>query len=173
MSAEKKRFFLSRRFWWLGALLFCLVLLQVLFDPFSALVNGVAHLYVRFALEQAQSRWEAVGIDDYDLVISGYTPLACIVAEEPVAIRDGQDPEKPDSGSWQYCNVPRAVPEGFAFVENSLRWGGRVWVSFDAQYGYVRSLSYDCNFSHGLFSPVISDCNQSFRIDSFTPIDTP
>jgi hypothetical protein len=157
----------------LAALLLFLVLVQILFDPFSLLVNALEHARIHTELAQARSRWEAAGVADYDLVISGYTPLACIVTGTSVSVRDSQPPEKPDTGSWQYCQVPRSVPEGFAFVENSLGWDGRLQVSFDAAYGYVRYLSYDCNFSRGLFSPIVSDCTQGFRIDSFTPVSTP
>lgn len=173
MIGEKKRFRLSRRLVWLAALLLLLVLIQVLFDPFSMLVTFILSRGIRAELPRAQARWETAGIDDYDLLVSGYTPLLCILMEEFIQVRNGQAPEKPNTVSWQYCRVPRTVPEGFALVEEALGWGGQVKVTFDDQYGYVTSFSYDCNSNHGLFAPVISDCTQSFHIDNFSPVSRP
>ncbi len=171
MSTAKKR--LPRRIWWLVALLLLLVVVEVLFDPFSMAVNAVERLRIRSELRQARSTWEAAGIADYDLTVSGYTPLACIVTEELIPVRDGQAPEKPATSSWQYCQIPRTVPEGLNRVEEALSWEGSMQASFDKQYGYVSSFQYSCMSGHGLLSPIVSDCGGGFHIISFTPLDHP
>jgi len=171
MSTAKKR--LPRRIWWLVALLLLLVLVEVLFDPFSMVVNAVERLRIRSELAQARSVWETAGIKNYDLKVSGYTPLACIVTEELIPVRDGQAPEKSATPSWQYCQIPRTVSDGLDRVEEAMSWGGRLQVRFDEQYGYVSTFKYTCISSRGLFAPIIADCDQSFRVDSFTPLATP
>jgi hypothetical protein len=171
MSTAKKR--LPRRIWWLVALLLLLVLIEVLFDPFSAAVNAVERLRIRSELRQARALWESASIKDYDLKVSGYTPLACIVTEEMIPVRDGQAPEKPATPSWQYCQVPRTVPDGLDRVKEALDWGGSLQVRFDEQYGYVSTFKYSCVSGRGLLSPIIADCGESFRIDGFTPLTSP
>ncbi len=172
MSAEKKRSSFLRRFWRLAALLLFLGLLQILFDPFSLLVNAAEHARIRIELAQARARWNAAGIEDYDLTVTGSTALVCFVEERTFPVRDGQPPDISE-GYWEYCTVPRSVPDGFALVERSLTWDGRVQVGFDEEYGYVNSFSYNCNFTHGLFSPIVSDCTQGFHVESFIPIAQP
>ena len=50
MTGEKKRFRLSHRLVWLAALLLLLVLIQVLFDPFSMLVTFILSRGIRLEL---------------------------------------------------------------------------------------------------------------------------
>jgi len=157
---------------WIVVLTVLLIVVQLLCDPLSVLAASAGQVVIRIQLAQARQRWEQATIADYDLTVSGYTPLACIVQDESVRVRDGQ-PENPPAGISDWCQVPRSVPQAFEVLEDSIDWGGQIWASFDRQYGYVRSFSYNCSYGHGLLSPVISDCTGGFRIDSFTPLAGP
>lgn len=172
MSAEKKKR-ISRRVWWLIGLVLFLVVVEVLFDPFSMTVEAIERLYIRYELKQARSTWEAAGIENYDFMIYGSSPLSCILMDGKIPVRGGKAPEKPDTPSWKYCQIPLTVPEGFDRVEKALRRGDSVQASFDKQYGYVHSFHYSCMSGHGLLSPIISDCSGGFHISGFTPLDHP
>ena len=157
---------------WIVILAGLLIVVQLLCDPLSVLVATAGRVVIRIQLAQARQRWENTAIADYDLTVSGYTPLACIVQDESVRVRNGQ-PENPPAGVSDYCQVPRSVPQAFEVLEDSIDWGGQISARFDRQYGYVRSFSYNCSYGHGLLSPVISDCTGGFHIDSFTPLAGP
>jgi Family of unknown function (DUF6174) len=170
MTNEKKKR-IPRFVWWLSGLVLFLIVVEVLFDPFSLAVNGIVRLRIRYELKQARAAWEAAGIENYDFVIYGYTPLSCILMEEKITVRGGRAPERPDTPSWQYCQVPLTVPEGFDRVEEALKRGDSIQASFDEQYGYVHSFNYSCMSSRGLLSPIVSDCSGGFHIPSFAPRD--
>lgn len=162
----------KRRRTWIVVLAVLLVVVQLLCDPFSLLLVTAEKAILRIQLVQARRRWQAAGIDDYDLSVSGYSPLTCIVTPETVHVRAGQ-PEAPRQAYWEFCDVARSVPQAFAIVEQKLGWEYLLQVRFDRQYGYVAELRYDCNYTHGLLSGVVSDCSGGFRIDSFTPVVSP
>jgi hypothetical protein len=163
----------THRFLWLAAILVTLIIVQILFDAYSVLGAFAGQVVIRIQLAQARQRWQAAGIDDYDLTVSGYSPLTCIIMQETVHVRDGQA-EAPRAAYWEFCQVARSVPQAFEIVEEKLGWGGDLLqVRFDRQYGYVAEFSYNCNDSHGLLSGVASDCSGGFHIDSFMPVGSP
>lgn len=176
MTAENgntKRSPRTRRRAWIAVMLVLLVVVQLLCDPLSVLVVTAGQVLVRVQLAQARQRWEESGLQDYDLTVSGYTPIICIVLEETIRVRGGE-PEAASQSYWEWCAVPRSVPQSFEAVERSLDWGGnRVQASFDRQYGYVSEFRYDCNYGRGLLSPIVSDCGGGFRVDDLTPRNGP
>jgi hypothetical protein len=175
MAAENentKRSPNRRRRTWILVLLVLLVVVQLLCDPLSVFVVTAQQVVLRIQLAQARLRWDSAAIADYDLTVSGYTPLTCIVQEQTIRVRGGV-PETAAAGYGEWCQVPRSVSQSFDVLERSLDWGTQVQAGFDRQYGYVSDFHFDCNYGHGLLSPVVTDCSGGFTINQFTPRTSP
>lgn len=172
MSAEQKHPLRPRRRLWILVLIALLIVVQLLCDPFSLLLVTAEKVVLRIQLVQARRRWDNAAIVDYDLTVSGYTPLTCIVQEEPIRVRGGE-PQAAAAGYPEWCQVPRSMPQAFDAVEAALDGDWRVQARFDPQYGTVSELRFNCNYGHALLTPIGTDCTGGFQIDSFTPLAGP
>ena len=164
-----------------GIFLGTLLLVEILFDPLSWLMNMDAAASISADLLVARKQWRSQGIAEYKIDVQGSVPLVCII-NATLTVREGQllavedhgsqleemtgyttrgisiEPERGDT-PCPYRDL--LVPQMYAQIErevNRIDWSQeRLEVSFDPEYGYVTEYRYDGYYRRGILNPVCSD----------------
>lgn len=176
----------KRATWWkIGGILSLLVLVQLLFDPFTDLKHQGERLQAQMNLPAARQKWEAKNITHYRFDIRGYVPLACLF-DGGIEVRDGLVIPGPRSDAGKMdgllspgfssvkdpplCNVQGyTIPGFFNLVADWLAQSPSsvTKVTFDPEVGFITSFSFGSPGGKGLLSPTVSDCCGFFIIENF------
>jgi len=163
------------------------IVVQVLFDPLTSLIELMEGYQAQIGLPSARQKWESQNISHYKFDIKGYVPLACIVGGS-VEVKDGVvikigpsstavESDNPflDTGftSMEHpflCNYKNyTIPSFFDYLSehpNSI-----TGISFDLDYGFISHYRFGSSGGHGLLSPRIYDCCGGFGISNFQMLD--
>jgi hypothetical protein len=175
----------KRTLWKIGGLFLFIVLVQVLFDPFSEMLRLAERLQARQYIPTARQKWEAQGITHYRFNIRGYVPLTCMFGDG-IEVKDGvvihgeaSDAGEPDAmlhpgfagtDDPPLCNYQNyTMPGLFRLIEEWLAESPAsiTEISFDSRYGFISSFSFGNPGGHGILNPTISDCCGGFSIENF------
>jgi hypothetical protein len=167
--------------------LIILLVVQVLFDPLSPLVEAAENYQAQTGLPKARYKWDLQGITHYKFDIRGHVPNACIVGgsvevQNEKVIHLGPSTEsikkaEPflDVGFWTMDDPPICNSKNytfssfFAMIENQL--GSVTQISFDLDYGFISSFQLGSSGGHGLFSMRLFDCCSNFRVFNFVVLN--
>ena len=179
MSAIKR---INRKVW---IVLLIGLVIEVLFDPLSSIIDASESIQARVGLPRARAKWEAQNIAYYSFEISVRSRMCILDArmevrnEEVVQINlidlfgAGEvleEPLPPSEWATSFCNYTNfIVPRFFDELEQSLQYVSRI--SFDIKYGFISKVHFGSPGGWGLFSPRIFDCCSSFEIDNFQVLD--
>ena len=181
-----------------GLFIGTLLIVEILFDPLSWLINMDAASSIGADLLVAKEQWQSQGIVEYRIDVQGYVPLDCIInatltvrEDQLLAVEDHGGPLAETAGyttrrgisiepeRWDTPCPYRdmLVPQMYARIErevNRIDWSReRLEVSFDPEYGYVTKYRYDGYYQRGILNPVCSDCNVWFSFSNFEPVTDP
>ena len=171
-----------------GLLLLAGLVIEVLFDPVSHLVDLSENIQARVSLPGARTRWDAQKINHYKFDISGSIPLVCSFNGN-IEVRDGKvvnAGKRSDADSDVFflsdgeANLPPlcdyhtyTMPLLFDELQ---RWSQEspssiTRISFDSKYGFISDFGFGFSGGRGLLSPRISDCCGGFKIENFEVLD--
>jgi hypothetical protein len=182
----------SRTFWLvLVVSLLCLLLLVLLLDPLPWLADIVSIACIRWELPRAMERWEAQDLEDYQVVVKGAIPLACLL-DGHLTVRAGtlsevrmrENPLVPDSPltvvnpeDWDRSSCPfkdLTVEAMFARLEGNIGnlrfFGAPLRVKFDHDAGYVTEYHFGRASQGGIFGATISECCTWFEFSDLTTL---
>jgi hypothetical protein len=160
------------------------LVLEVLFDPLSSLLQWGGSLQARIGMPYARRKWDSQGITHYKFHIQGAIPMACLFGGN-VEVKDGQVihtsvehsdldlgfalMEDPPLCNYRNYNMPRLFDQ----VQRSVseRPFSTAQISFDPKYGFVSRYGFSSCGGHGLLSPRIRDCSGGFTIEDFQILD--
>jgi uncharacterized protein DUF6174 len=166
------------------------LIIQILLDPLSSLLNFSEYIKARVALPGARAKWEEQNFAHYsfDIAVRSST---CIL-DARVEVRNGQvaqvnpidsfghgevlDEPLPPTG-WATSNpylficdyTNFTMPKFFDELGQSLQSITRI--SFDSKYGFVSSVRFGTPGGQGLFGSKISDCCSNFEIQNFQIVE--
>ena len=163
-----------------------LIILQILFDPLSTLLNLSENFQARVGLPAAREKWEAQGITNYSFRLNVLLPQelpnkmrvevrnGAVVQIYPILLESNVLEGKPlPPTAWtsstthvffsNYTNftIPRLLIE----VEQSLSQVSQI--SIDPKYGFISSVRFGKPNDWGLLTPKVSHCCSSFEIQNF------
>jgi hypothetical protein len=161
-------------------LILVILILELLFDPFSIMVNVIRINRIRAELPAARARWQSHEISDYDIDVRTSIPPACWF-EATLSVRGGELkavmareglpplvstwPKTPvEQTNWDgHCPYRQfSVAQTFKVVEQSLDSINlateALTVSFDPEFGFVTHYEHRYGYGIGLLSPRVGDC---------------
>ena len=155
-------------------------------------VNGAAEM--RAELPAARARWQAQGIESYDIQVKGFVPRGGLL-EAVLSVRhnrlaavaarqnpwDESSPWVPvESQNWDlpFCSYRQlTIPGLFAMVEQDLQTADfsaeALAVSFDPVYGFVTRYDHRWGCRPGVFNPACSECCREYTFSHFRVPDRP
>jgi len=175
-----------------GVLLGMVICIEFLCAPFSLALNIIEVYRLKRDLAVAKANWQTQAVQDYDITVRGYVPLACVynasltVKEGTLAaVRVGRgllidDPpltkllEKDgwDNGLCSYSQL--TVAGMFEKVEENLRTinplEAEIVVEFDSEIGFITKYEYNYGYPGRLLGPVVGDCCIWYKFGNFSPI---
>jgi hypothetical protein len=168
------------------------LVIQILFDPLSSMINLGENIQARIGLPIARARWDAQHIENYSFEIWNGLGGICMasarvevrngkvdrvffkdnlltmkISKTPMSRKDWANPYYPDIFFCDYANF--TMPQIFGEVEKSLGYISRI--SFDMKYGFVSGVRFGSPGGKGLMSPRIFDCCSGFSITNFQVLD--
>jgi len=182
MDAKKR---IRRKVW---TILLIGLVIEIVFDPLSSLVDLSENIQARIGLPSARTRWDAQKINHYKFDIQGFVPFYCTI-NGSIEVKDGKvmgtgsrsdvDVDVfflPDGGGntpflCDYHNY--IVPSLFDELQRGLRDppSSITRISFDRSHGFISYLRFGSPGGWGLLSPKISDCCSWFTIENFQILD--
>lgn len=153
---------------------------EVLFDPFTNLLQWGKGIQARVSLPYARHKWDSQNITHYEFHIQGAISICLFGGTVEVrngqvihtSARSGDDLElgfsrRVDPPLCNYKNY--TMPRLFDEIQRSVdQWPFSIArISFDPTYGFVSSVKFSNCGGHGLLSPRISDCSWGFTIKDF------
>ena len=175
------------------------LVIQILFDPLSSILNVTERVKGRIEFPSALSRWESEGIAHYSFDISGAVPMACffsgnVEVKDDVVIRTGPRSDADENiylyspGFWTsndslflLCNHEIYTVKGMFneldtwLLDNPLFFTGTHFavtqISFDPTYGFISRFQIGNCGGYGLLSPKVSECSSGFSIENFQVLD--
>ena len=173
--------------------LIMLLVIQVLFDPLSPILNFSQIAKAKLLLPVAREKWEAQGVTHYSYDVYAFSQMcflgANIEVDDGVVFHAGpvKNPDPWDMlqgipqknldfppETWFLCDYKNyTVPALFDYLEKQVhitRSKG-TFISFDNTYGFVSYFRLDWSSGYGLLSPKVSSCCSGFRIWNFQVLD--
>ena len=173
-------------------ILVILLVIQVLFDPLSPILNFSQSVKAKLLLPVARQKWESQNITHYSFDVYANTQIcflgANIEVDDGVVVHAGpvlkpdpwdmiqgvsQNPGR-STEMWFLCDYQNyTVPNLFNYLEKQVQIARSTGTSitFDNKYGFVSSFRLDWSSGHGLLGPKISSCCSGFRIWNFQIVD--
>ena len=169
-----------------------LALIELLFDPLAWIQNINHVAQIRAELPAAASRWQAQGIEDYDIQVKGFVPLSCMIeavltvrSNELAAVMKRKIPwdetspwEPAPSKDWDapFCSYRQlAVSAMFERVRQNLAAADlsmdALEVKFDPTYGFVASYDHRTGYRQGFLNPAVSECCVWYTFSNFRAFD--
>jgi hypothetical protein len=169
------------------------LMIEVLFDPLSRILNFSENIQARVGLPHARAKWDAQKVNHYKFDIRGFIPLQCFFSGN-IEVKEGKvvstemrseadkDPfvglgtmlSEGSANSPFLCNyhnytVPHLFDELQRWSQESPSYITRI--SFDSKYGFISDFGFGFSGGRGLLSPEISDCCGGFTIENFEVLD--
>lgn len=179
----KKR--ISRKVW---TILLIGLVIEIVFDPLSGLVDLSENIQARVGLPSARTRWDAQKINHYKFDISGSIPLVCSFNGN-IEVRDGKvvdSGKRSDANSDVFflsegeANLPslcdyRTYTMPLLFDELQ-RWSQEspsaiTRISFGAKHGFISRVRFGSPGGWGLLSLRIFDCCTNIEIQNFQVLE--
>lgn len=168
------------------------MVVQILFDPLSSILNLSGNIQARVGLPNAQAKWDAQKINHYEFDISGSSPTYCgfngsIEVKDGKVISTGTRSDidadlypdaylLPEGGTntpflCDYHNY--TIPLLFDELQRWLRESPSLitGISFDRKYGFISHLRFGTPNGWGLLNPKMSHCCGGFTIENFQVLD--
>lgn len=175
-----------------AALILVLLILELLFDPLSLMVNVIRINRLRAELPAARVRWQSHGVSDYDIDARASIPPVCWF-EATLSVRGGElnavmaqeglhplvstSPKVPiKQASWDgHCPYRQfSVAQTSKTIEQSLDKidiaTEALTVSFDPEFGFVTHHEHRYGYGMGLLSPRVGDCCVEYVFSNFQPV---
>ena len=131
----------------------------------------------------AKANWQTQAIQDYDITVRGFVPLACLydasltVKEGGLSeVRVGDPPTKVlEKDAWGLCLYSQLTVDGmFEKVEESLSTTNpleaELIVEFDSDIGFVTKYEYNYGYPRRFIGPVVGDCCVRYEFSNFSTI---
>ena len=172
--------------------LIILLVIQVLFDPLSPILNFIQSAKAKLLLPLARQKWESQGVTHYSYDVYAFSQLcfmgANIEVDDGVVVHAGpvlkpdpwdmiqgvnQNPGWPPE-MWFLCDYQNyTVPNLFDHLEKQVQITRSTGtsISFDNTYGFISHFRLDWSSGHGLLGPKISSCCYGFRIWNFQVLE--
>ena len=176
---------------WVVLIIFMVI--QVLFDPLTPILNLSQSAKARLLLPLARQNWESQAVTHYSYDVYAFSQLCFLGANIEVddgAVVHAGPVKKPDPGdmiqgvlqqnpgfppdTWFLCDYKNyTVPDLFDHLEKivQITRSTGTSISFDNKYGFISKFRLDWSRGHGLLRPRISSCCYGFRIWNFQVLE--
>ena len=174
----------SRKALWIA--LAVLLVIEVLFDPLSLLIESAEKYQARVGLPIARQKWESQNVTHYKFDIRGFFHV-CIIGgsvevKDGVIIKTGPSSVAIETGNplldfgfshMDYpplCNCKNyTISIFFDYAEKYLTSTSEI--SFDPEYGFISGVRWGGDGGFGLLNPRVSDCCSGFTITNFQVLE--
>ena len=161
------------------------LIIEVLFDPLSSLMQWGESLQARIGMPYARRKWDSQGITHYKFHIQGAIPMVCLFGGN-VEVKDGKvihtsvdHRSDLDLGFSLIDGPPLCNYRNYTISRlfDQVQQSESPWplstanISFDPKYGFVSRYGFSSCGGRGLLSPRIFDCSGGFTITDFQVLD--